>query len=191
MDLFETQNHKNSSSLKMMKHMSKRRLNQDQVSLLERSFSFDKKLEPERKHQLADQLGIPPRQVAIWYQNKRARWRTQSLELDCSALQLKLDTALAEKRQLESEVEWLRGELEKARQALFAVDGRCQKTRPLSTSTTVCSISSYCGEQEGGSSSSFCDHHDQYHQHVMDDDDDDDDQVLQMDHELFASFLDW
>lgn len=190
MDFFQTQNYKNLSKHNINNKVNKKRLNEGQVRVLERSFSLDKKLEPERKQELAEQLGIPPRQVAVWYQNKRARWRTQSLELDCSTLQVKLETALAEKRQLERDLEMLRGELEKARQSLFAVV-HSQKPcppPPPTTTTTVCSIS------EGGSSSgSFSnqyviDDHRDYHDH---DHDHDHDQVLQMDHELFASLIDW
>ncbi|KAE9458079.1 hypothetical protein C3L33_10012, partial [Rhododendron williamsianum] len=109
MSLFNYQSQKHHSS----KH-NKKRLTNDQVRLLEISFGSNKKLEPERKLQLARDLGIPPRQIAIWYQNKRARWKTQSLELDHSALQLRLEAASAEKKQLEKEVERLREELEKA-----------------------------------------------------------------------------
>ncbi|KAI4388128.1 hypothetical protein MLD38_000486 [Melastoma candidum] len=88
---------------------------QDQVRLLERSFILNKRLDPERKLQLAAELDVPPRQVAIWYQNRRARWKTQTLELDHSALRLKLDSALEEKERLRKDVEVLQGELRRAR----------------------------------------------------------------------------
>ncbi|XP_052179185.1 homeobox-leucine zipper protein ATHB-52 [Diospyros lotus] len=103
------------------KQIMKKRLTQEQVRLLETSFESNKKLEPERKLQLARELGIPPRQIAIWYQNKRARWKTQSLELEYSALQLRLEATLTEKRRLEREVDHLRGELEKAHRLLLAL----------------------------------------------------------------------
>ncbi|OMO74913.1 hypothetical protein CCACVL1_16395 [Corchorus capsularis] len=83
---------------------NKKRLNQEQVRLLEKSFDANKKLEPELKQYLANQLGVPARQVAIWYQNKRARWKTQSLELDYNTLQVKLENAVSEKRRLEKDV---------------------------------------------------------------------------------------
>lgn len=102
------------------KNGSRRRLTQDQVRLLERTFIANKKLEPELKLALANQLGVPPRQVAIWYQNKRARWKTQSLELDYNTVQVKLENALAEKKRLEKEVMQLRDELSKAREMMFA-----------------------------------------------------------------------
>lgn len=52
----------------------KRRLNMEQVKTLEKSFKMGKKLEPERKAQLARALELQPRQIAIWFQNRRARW---------------------------------------------------------------------------------------------------------------------
>ncbi|KAL2543058.1 Homeobox-leucine zipper protein HAT5 [Abeliophyllum distichum] len=44
----------------------KRRLSPDQVRFLEKSFEVENKLEPERKIQLAKEIGLQPRQVAIW-----------------------------------------------------------------------------------------------------------------------------
>ncbi|KAK6134645.1 hypothetical protein DH2020_031570 [Rehmannia glutinosa] len=116
----------------------KKRLSQDQVRLLEASFDATKKLEPERKFQLARELGVPPRQIAIWYQNKRARWKNQSLELDFGALQLRLDAALAEKEQLEKEVDSLRGELKRAQDMLFGSSRQAQAAPPVSSQLSSC-----------------------------------------------------
>ncbi|MQL70634.1 hypothetical protein Taro_002932 [Colocasia esculenta] len=89
----------------------KRRLTADQVQFLERSFEVENKLEPERKVQLAKDLGLQPRQVAIWFQNRRARWKTKQLEKDyeslkCSYNNLKSDyeNLLKEKEKLKAEV---------------------------------------------------------------------------------------
>ncbi|KNA14370.1 hypothetical protein SOVF_108110 [Spinacia oleracea] len=89
----------------------KRRLTVHQVQFLEKSFEVDNKLEPERKVQLAKDLGLQPRQVAIWFQNRRARWKTKQLEKDFDSLQsnfndLKSDyeNLLQEKEKLQAEV---------------------------------------------------------------------------------------
>ncbi|GKA37431.1 leucine zipper, homeobox-associated, homeodomain-like protein [Tanacetum coccineum] len=58
----------------------KRRLNLEQVKALEKSFELENKLEANHKRQLARALGLQPRQVALWFQNRRARWKTKQLE---------------------------------------------------------------------------------------------------------------
>ncbi|MBA0790205.1 hypothetical protein Gohar_014869 [Gossypium harknessii] len=89
----------------------KRRLTVDQVQFLEKSFEVENKLEPERKTQLAKELGLQPRQVAIWFQNRRARWKTKQLEKDYDTLQASFNTLkddygnlLKEKDKLKQEV---------------------------------------------------------------------------------------
>ncbi|KAL0442717.1 UNVERIFIED_CONTAM: Homeobox-leucine zipper protein ATHB-52 [Sesamum latifolium] len=104
------------------KHQSKRRkrLSQDQVRLLETNFNFNNKLDQDNKSRLALELGVPPRQVAIWYQNKRARDKNQSLEADHKALQQQLENVVAENARLEGEVERLKAELNKINDVLNA-----------------------------------------------------------------------
>ena len=103
----------NSQNLQKYSKHNKKRLNQEQVKLLEASFDSTKKLDLEKKLQLSRELGVPPRQISIWYQNRRARWKNQSMENDYNALQLKLENALSEKMLLEKETKILQGELEK------------------------------------------------------------------------------
>ncbi|KAG8632904.1 homeobox-leucine zipper protein ATHB-6 [Manihot esculenta] len=64
----------------------KRRLTLEQVKALEKSFEVENKLEPEKKLKLAEELGLQQRQVAIWFQNRRARWKTKQLEREYVAL---------------------------------------------------------------------------------------------------------
>jgi hypothetical protein len=64
----------------------RQRLTAKQVEFLESSFLRDLKLEPERKAEIAKLLGIRPRQVAVWFQNRRARWKHKQLELRFDSL---------------------------------------------------------------------------------------------------------
>lgn len=68
----------------------------DQVQFLERSFEEENKLEPERKIQLAKELNLQPRQVAIWFQNRRARCKTKQLEKDYEILNSSYDKLKSE-----------------------------------------------------------------------------------------------
>ncbi|KAH0893949.1 hypothetical protein HID58_056378 [Brassica napus] len=70
----------------------KRRLRVDQVKALEKNFELENKLEPERKTKLAQELGLEPRQVAVWFQNRRARWKTKQLEKDYGLLKSQYDS---------------------------------------------------------------------------------------------------
>ncbi|KAG8385503.1 hypothetical protein BUALT_Bualt03G0052100 [Buddleja alternifolia] len=88
-----------------------KRLTQDQVRLLETNFTMNNKLDPDLKFRLALELGIPPRQVAIWFQNKRARAKNQSLEVDHQALQIRFENVLVDNERLKGEVEKLKNEL--------------------------------------------------------------------------------
>lgn len=70
----------------------KRRLSIEQVKALEKNFEVENKLEPERKVKLAQELGLQPRQVAVWFQNRRARWKTKQLERDYGVLKANYDS---------------------------------------------------------------------------------------------------
>lgn len=74
----------------------KRRLGLDQVRALERYFEVENKLDPDRKTKLAQELGLQPRQVAIWFQNRRARSKTKQLERDFNELKSRHDEILIE-----------------------------------------------------------------------------------------------
>ncbi|MED6121058.1 hypothetical protein PIB30_026546 [Stylosanthes scabra] len=63
-----------------------RRFSDEQIKSLESIFENESRLEPRKKLQLARELGLQPRQVAIWFQNKRARWKSKQLERDYNIL---------------------------------------------------------------------------------------------------------
>ncbi|KAK6928210.1 Homeobox domain [Dillenia turbinata] len=89
----------------------KRRLNIEQVKALEKSFELGNKLEPERKLELARALGLQPRQIAIWFQNRRARWKTKQLEKDYDQLKRQFEAVKADNNALQAQNKRLHAEL--------------------------------------------------------------------------------
>lgn len=82
----------------------KKRLTSEQLEALENSFQEEIKLDPERKMKLAQELGLQPRQIAVWFQNRRARWKAKQLERLYDALKQEFDAVFREKQQLQEEV---------------------------------------------------------------------------------------
>ncbi|VAI55410.1 putative homeobox-leucine zipper protein HOX26 [Triticum dicoccoides] len=64
----------------------KLRLTAEQAALLEKSFRSHNVLSHGEKQDLAGQLGLKPRQVEVWFQNRRARTKLKQTELDCELL---------------------------------------------------------------------------------------------------------
>ncbi|KAK1432214.1 hypothetical protein QVD17_09108 [Tagetes erecta] len=89
----------------------KRRLSNHQVKSLEKIFEVDNKLDPDRKVKVAQDLGLQPRQVAIWFQNRRARWKTKQLERDYNLLKTNYDVLKHNYHKLEQEKESLAKQL--------------------------------------------------------------------------------
>ncbi|XP_020586665.1 homeobox-leucine zipper protein HOX21-like [Phalaenopsis equestris] len=90
----------------------KRRLNVEQVRTLEKNFELGNKLEPERKMHLARALGLQPRQIAIWFQNRRARWKTKQLEKDYDLLKRQFDAIKADNDVLQAHNKKLLAEIQ-------------------------------------------------------------------------------
>ncbi|XP_044478385.1 homeobox-leucine zipper protein ATHB-6-like isoform X1 [Mangifera indica] len=85
----------------------KRRLTSDQVKALEKNFKVENKLEPDKKAKLADELGLQPRQIAVWFQNRRARLKTKELEREYCLLKANYDSLKIDYNNLEQENESL------------------------------------------------------------------------------------
>ncbi|KAL2904387.1 Homeobox-leucine zipper protein HAT5 [Bienertia sinuspersici] len=106
----------------------KRRLSPEQVKFLEKSFEVENKLEPERKVELAKQLGLQPRQIAIWFQNRRARYKTKQIEKEYDSLKANYDRLKVDYDSLYKEKETLQNEVEKLMKNLADREGKEQNS---------------------------------------------------------------
>ncbi|KAI4315222.1 hypothetical protein L6164_028056 [Bauhinia variegata] len=86
----------------------KLRLSKDQSAILEESFKEHNTLNPKQKSALAKQLGLRPRQVEVWFQNRRARTKLKQTEVDCEFLKRWCENLTEENRRLQKEVQELR-----------------------------------------------------------------------------------
>ncbi|KAG8374685.1 hypothetical protein BUALT_Bualt10G0021600 [Buddleja alternifolia] len=86
----------------------KLRLSKDQSAVLEESFKEHNTLNPKQKLALAKKLGLRPRQVEVWFQNRRARTKLKQTEVDCEFLKRCCENLTEENRRLQKEVQELR-----------------------------------------------------------------------------------
>ena len=143
--------------INMMIGEKKRRLSLEQVKALEKNCEVANKLDPEKKMQLAKSLGLQPRQIAVWFQNRRARWKTKQLEKDFDVLKhdydvLKqdYDNLLQQNNNLHAMVQRLSSEVENREQKLQSKNEeplhhmcntvKKEKERPSSIGSEVSSV---------------------------------------------------
>ncbi|KAK4257770.1 hypothetical protein QN277_007314 [Acacia crassicarpa] len=100
----EKSDHRNSCRKKL-------RLTKEQSAMLEDSFKLHSSLNPVQKQELAERLNLKPRQIEVWFQNRRARKKLKQTELDCELLRKCCENLRKENRMLKKEVEELRGGL--------------------------------------------------------------------------------
>ncbi|XP_019173159.1 PREDICTED: homeobox-leucine zipper protein HAT22-like [Ipomoea nil] len=86
----------------------KLRLTKAQSALLEESFKQHSTLNPKQKQDLARELNLRPRQVEVWFQNRRARTKLKQTEVDCEFLKKCCETLTDENRRLQKEVQELK-----------------------------------------------------------------------------------
>ncbi|KNA20118.1 hypothetical protein SOVF_054560 [Spinacia oleracea] len=104
----------------------KRRLTPEQVVLLEKCFDEEKKVEQERKSELAKKLGLQPRQVAVWFQNRRARSKSKQLERDLDALKASHHTLLSEYQSRLKERDLLKSKVDSLKEKLQSIKGEIE-----------------------------------------------------------------
>ncbi|XP_073124084.1 homeobox-leucine zipper protein HAT22 [Henckelia pumila] len=86
----------------------KLRLTKVQSALLEESFKLHSTLNPKQKQDLARELKLTPRQVEVWFQNRRARTKLKQTEVDCEFLKKCCETLTDENRRLQKELQELK-----------------------------------------------------------------------------------
>ncbi|KAM0859005.1 hypothetical protein ACQ4PT_047477 [Festuca glaucescens] len=86
----------------------KLRLSKDQAAVLEECFKTHHTLTPKQKLALANSLGLRPRQVEVWFQNRRARTKLKQTEVDCEYMKRWCEQLAEQNRRLEKEVAELR-----------------------------------------------------------------------------------
>ncbi|PIA40889.1 hypothetical protein AQUCO_02400151v1 [Aquilegia coerulea] len=83
-------------------------LTHEQVMMLEQNFRQHNVLTQTKKHDLADQLNLQPRQVEVWFQNRRARTKLKQREIDCEFWKTYCESLRDENRRLKIELQDLR-----------------------------------------------------------------------------------
>ncbi|CAA6670342.1 unnamed protein product [Spirodela intermedia] len=86
----------------------KLRLTKEQWDFLDNRYRENSSLTPMQKPELADLLNLRPRQVEVWFQNRRARTKLKQKELDCEFLKKCCESLTEENRQLKEELQELR-----------------------------------------------------------------------------------
>ena len=85
------------------KNKNMQRFNDEQIKLLEIMFEEESRPESRIKQKLANELGLHPRQVATWFQNRRARLKTKQIEREYSLLKASYDTLASNFESLKTE----------------------------------------------------------------------------------------
>ncbi|CAN6972083.1 hypothetical protein IGI04_035086 [Brassica rapa subsp. trilocularis] len=86
----------------------KLRLTKEQSRLLEDSFRQNHTLNPKQKETLAEHLMLRPRQIEVWFQNRRARSKMKQTEMECAYLKRWFGSLTEQNNRLHIEVEELR-----------------------------------------------------------------------------------
>lgn len=106
--------------------VNRRRFSDEQIRSLESIFESESRLEPRKKLQLARELGLQPRQVAIWFQNKRARWKSKQLEREFAILRANYNSLYSQFESLKKEKHSLVTQIEKLNQLVEKPQGEGQ-----------------------------------------------------------------
>ncbi|KAG6482103.1 homeobox-leucine zipper protein HAT9-like [Zingiber officinale] len=120
----------------------KLRLSKEQAALLEDMFKEHSTLNLKQKQALAGQLKLLPRQVEVWFQNRRARTKLKKTQVEREILRKCCDTLREENKRLRKELHELKST--KCSATRF--------TRPPHAALVICSSCKKVINDEGANS---------------------------------------
>ncbi|CAO2838537.1 unnamed protein product [Amaranthus hypochondriacus] len=168
-------------TMKKRKSKNKRRFTDEQVKSLETIFESETKLEPRKKVQVARELGLQPRQVAIWFQNKRARWKSKEIEKNYRVLKANYENLKTRLETIKKERESLQEQLQELRSLLGKSHDRDSDKDFVSNSRDISRGNGEIAAEIKATSSSLQDEMD--HQGVLYSDDDKSGNMAYLGHE--------
>ncbi|KAI3453318.1 hypothetical protein Pfo_009981 [Paulownia fortunei] len=121
---------------KTSKNNRRRRFNDDQVKSLEKTFETESRPELRLKQNLANELGLQPRQVAIWFQNKRARSKSKQIEQEYSMLKSNYDSLASQFEALQKENQTLLIQVQRLRKMADKRDGEENNNNHITLATS-------------------------------------------------------
>lgn len=109
----ETRRSKGEEEIDFFKDCSRKklRLTKDQTTLLEDSYKLHSTLNTAQKQILAGKLSLKPRQVEVWFQNRRARSKLKQTEVECQLLKKNCERLSEENWRLKKELVELRSKM--------------------------------------------------------------------------------
>uniref|UniRef100_A0A2N9GW23 Homeobox domain-containing protein n=1 Tax=Fagus sylvatica TaxID=28930 RepID=A0A2N9GW23_FAGSY len=124
----------------------KLRLTKEQSAILEDSFKAHATLNPNQKQELAKRLNLRPRQVEVWFQNRRARTKLKQTEVDCELLKKCCEKLTDENKRLQKELQELKS---------LKLAAPFYMQLPAATLTMCPSCERICNGGDGSSTSPF------------------------------------
>ncbi|KAG1342720.1 putative Homeobox-leucine zipper protein HOX3 [Cocos nucifera] len=102
------------------------RLSEEQTQLLEGTFRKNCVLSHSAKEELAAKVKLTPRQVEVWFQNRRARIKLRRAKNECKLLRQRFKLLTEENQRLQQEVKELRALVVAAPASTITMCPRCK-----------------------------------------------------------------